>query len=143
MIGSVAPIGFSKFVPSIVRVGTCFFTKHLGGDNTYALFLKKCIPFSNYSFNYFWSSWVFLIVLKKPHFSVNPAFSIFLYLKAFWLTQSLTWLKVKFSESFFSAKNYTFLMFFFYSFTIMFSYQKNHIPLYIGLYFHNHLLLYQ
>lgn len=143
MIGSVAPIGFSKFIPSIVRVGTCFFTKHLGGDNTYALFLKKCIPFSNYSFNYFWSSWVFLIVLKKPHFSVNPAFSIFLYLKAFWLTQSLTWLKVKFSESFFSAKNYTFLMFFFYSFTIMFSYQKNHIPRYIGLYFHNHLLLYQ
>ena len=53
MIGSVAPIGFSKFIPSIVRVGTCFFTKHLGGDNTYALFLKKCIPFSNYSFNYF------------------------------------------------------------------------------------------
>ena len=65
---SVAPIGFSKFIPSIVRVGTCFFTKHLGGDNTYALFLKKCIPFSNYSFNYFWSSWVFLIVLKKPWF---------------------------------------------------------------------------
>ena len=53
MIGSVAPIGFSKFIPSIVRVGTCFFTKHLGDDNTYALFLKKCIPFSNYSFNYF------------------------------------------------------------------------------------------